>query len=129
MSNIDTNLKYADTHEWVRREDNGIVTVGVSDHAQALLGELVYVELPEVDQEIAAGEEAGVVESVKAASDFYAPVAGTVVEVNETLEAEPGLVNSDPYGSGWIFKLAIMDENEIDALHDADAYQTLIEEE
>ena len=129
MSTVDTNLKYADTHEWVRAEGDGVVTVGISDHAQGLLGELVYVELPEVDEEFAAGQEAGVVESVKAASDIYAPVAGTVIEVNEALESEPGLVNSDPYGDGWLFKLEVTDDSELDALHDADSYQALIEEE
>jgi len=128
MSHIDSTLKYADTHEWVRIED-GIATVGISDHAQELLGDLVYVELPEIEADLNAGDEAGVVESVKAASDIYTPVSGTVVEVNSKLEKQPELVNEDPYGDGWIFKVEIEDETDLEDLHDADEYAGLIEDE
>ncbi len=104
MSEIPTELRYARTHEWARLEEDGTVTVGITDHAQGALGDVVYVEPPELGAQVAAQEEAGVVESVKAASDIYAPVSGTVVAVNDTLEDAPENVNEDPYGDGWFFK-------------------------
>ncbi len=126
MSDIPSELKYAASHEWARVEDDGTVTVGISDHAQALLGDLVYVELPEVEADIKAGDEAGVVESVKAASDIYSPISGEVVEVNDALNDAPDLVNTDPYGDGWLFKLNPLSESEMSDLLDADAYEAHI---
>lgn len=128
MSNIPQELKYARSHEWVRNEGDGTVTIGISDHAQDLLGDMVFVELPEVGNELAAEEDCAVVESVKAASDIYAPVAGEVIEVNSDLEDAPETVNSDPYGDGWLFKLKVADSGEMDALLDAEAYGALVEE-
>ncbi len=129
MSNIPSDLHYAKTHEWVELNDDDIITVGISDHAQALLGDLVYVELPEVGAEAKSGEEIGVVESVKAASDIYSPVNGEVVEINEEVSENPELVNQDPYGSGWLFKIRAEDSEELRDLLDADAYETLVEAE
>jgi glycine cleavage system H protein len=128
MSEVPAELKYASTHEWARLEADGTVTVGITDHAQAQLGDLVFVELPEVGAQYAAGDACAVVESVKAASDIYAPVGGTVVEVNEALEESPQLVNEDPYGDGWLFRLEPVDAAELDNLMDADAYQEQIQE-
>ncbi len=105
MNELPGDLLYTDEHEWLRREDDGSVTIGITEHAQAALGDLVYVELPEVDQEVDAGGDMAVVESVKAASDVYAPIAGTVVAVNETLSDDPETINNDPYGDGWIVRL------------------------
>ncbi|MDY6890022.1 MAG: glycine cleavage system protein GcvH [Pseudomonadota bacterium] len=122
MSNIPSELKYVASHEWVRDEGDGTVTVGITDHAQDLLGDVVFVELPDVGDEVAAGDDAGVVESVKAASDLYAPLSGEVVEINDALEDAPELVNSDPYGDGWFLKLKLADPTELDDLLDADAY-------
>ena len=127
MSQIDQECYYADTHEWARVEAD-IATVGISDHAQALLGDLVYVEMPEVGQRVAAGDEAGVVESVKAASDVYSPVSGTVIEVNSDLGNAPDLVNSDPYNDGWLFKVKLDDPDEVEALLNAQEYAGEIEE-
>ena len=121
MSETPNELRYAETHEWAREED-GVVTVGITDHAQDALGDVVYVELPEPEQWVAAREEAGVVESVKAASDIYAPVTGTVVAINEQLEDAPELVNQDPYGDGWFFRIEPDDAAELGELLDADAY-------
>lgn len=129
MSNIPQDLKYAKSHEWVRSEGDGTVTVGVTDHAQDLLGDMVFVELPEVGRELATDEECAVVESVKAASDVYAPIAGEVIEVNSDLEDAPETVNSDPYGDGWLFKLKVADSGEVDALLDAEAYAALVADE
>ena len=129
MSQTPAELKYAASHEWARLEEDGTVTVGVSDHAQEALGDVVFVELPEVGVSLAAGDEAGVVESVKAASDIYAPVAGEVVAVNEQLEDEPETVNSDPYNDGWFFKLQPADTGELDALLSAEDYQAKCDEE
>lgn len=128
MSNIPQELKYARSHEWVRNEGDGTVTIGISDHAQDLLGDMVFVELPEVGNELAAEEDCAVVESVKAASDIYAPVSGEVIEVNSDLEDAPETVNSDPYGDGWLFKLKVADSGEVDVLLDAEAYGALVEE-
>ena len=129
MSEVPLELGYAATHEWAKQDEEGLIVVGISDHAQDALGDIVYVELPEVGQQIVAGEEAGVVESVKAASDIYAPVSGGVEEINEALEDSPETVNQDPYGDGWFFKLKVNDERELDDLLDADAYQELCESE
>ena len=122
MSEIPAELRYAASHEWAKVED-GVATVGISDHAQDAMGDLVYVELPEVGQVVAAGDETGVVESVKAASDIYSPVSGEIVEINEALEDEPELVNNVPYEGGWLFKVQLTDEGELDNLLTADQYQ------
>jgi len=122
MSNVPSDLKYTKSHEWVRDEGDGIVTIGISDHAQELLGDLVFVELPEVGASLDAGSDCAVVESVKAASDVYAPVSGEVLEVNEELADAPETINSDAYGDGWMFKLKLSDAAELDALMGAEAY-------
>ena len=122
MSNIPSDLRYAASHEWARLEADGSVTVGISDHAQEALGDVVYVELTEVGRQLNAGQEAGVVESVKAASDIYAPVSGEVIAINEALADSPEQVNSDPYGS-WFFRLQPSDKAELDKLLDAAGYQ------
>ena len=129
MSNIPSELKYATSHEWVRNEGNGIVTVGITEHAQDLLGDMVFVELPEVGDSVSTGDDVAVAESVKAASDIYAPVTGEVVEVNEDLEDSPELVNSDAFGDGWLFKLKIEDEGELESLLDAEGYANSIDED
>ena len=129
MSNIPVDLKYTQSHEWVRREGDGTVTVGITDHAQDLLGDMVFVELPEVGRKLKAGQECAVVESVKAASDVYSPVAGEVVAINEALSDGPEIVNKDPYGEGWMMRIRPNDGNDVDALLDADLYQTQIENE
>ncbi len=122
MSNIPSELKYTQTHEWLRQEDDGTVVVGITDHAQSLLGDLVFVELPEVGSDYSQGDECGVVESVKAASDIYAPLHGEIIAVNENLSEQPELVNQDPYGEGWIFSIKLHDESDLDELLDKDAY-------
>ena len=122
MSETPSELRYAPSHEWARFEDD-VVTVGISDFAQDALGDVVYVELPELDQAVGAGDEIAVIESVKAASDIYAPVSGTVVAVNDTLENAPEQVNQEPYGDGWFFKLEPTDPPELEDLLTADAYQ------
>ncbi len=129
MSEIPTELRFLATHEWARVEEDGTVTVGITDHAQNALGDVVYVELPELEQTISAGDEAGVVESVKAASDIYAPVSGSVIAINEALDDEPEKVNQDPYGDGWFFKLNPDNVGEMDDLLDAEAYGEVCEEE
>ena len=121
MSTIPVDLRFAASHEWARLEADGSVTVGISDHAQEALGDVVFVELPAVGAELAAGQEAGVVESVKAASDIYAPISGTVLAVNEVLTDSPEQVNSDPYTS-WFFKLQPANVAELDKLLDAAGY-------
>ena len=128
MSEIPAELRYAASHEWAKVED-GVATVGISDHAQDAMGDLVYVELPEVGQVVAASDETGVVESVKAASDIYSPVSGEIVEINEALEDEPELVNNVPYEGGWLFKVQLSDEGELDNLLTADQYQAQIDSE
>ena len=128
MSEIPAELRYAASHEWAKNDD-GVVTVGITEHAQDAMGDLVYVELPEVGQVVAAGDEAGVVESVNAASDIYAPVAGEVIEINEALEDEPELVNNAPYEGGWLFKIQMSEETDLDNLLTADQYQAQIESE
>ena len=130
MSQVLPELRYARSHEWARVEDDGTVTVGISDHAQEALGDVVFVELPEPGAELAAGDEAGVVESVKAASDIYAPISGKVIAVNEVLEDTPETVNSDPYQDGWFFRLQPQDAGEVESgLLDAEAYRTHCAEE
>ncbi|SEL66853.1 glycine cleavage system H protein [Colwellia chukchiensis] len=129
MSNIPSELKYATSHEWVRNEGNGVVTVGITEHAQNLLGDMVFVELPEVGDAVSTGDDVAVAESVKAASDIYAPVTGEVVEINEELEDTPELVNSDAFGDGWLFKLKIEDEGELESLLDAEGYANSIDED
>ncbi|MCP8688940.1 glycine cleavage system protein GcvH [Marinobacterium sedimentorum] len=129
MSDIPAELKYVASHEWVRVEDDGTVTVGVTHHAQDLLGDVVFVELPDVGAQLSAGDDAGVVESVKAASDIYAPLSGEVVAINEDLEDSPELVNSDPFGDGWFFRMKLSDTVELDELLDADGYNELCESE
>ena len=129
MSQTPSELKYASTHEWARLEEDGTVTIGITDHAQEALGDVVFVELPEVGTTIAAAEEAGVVEAVKAASDIYAPVAGEVIAINENLEDEPEMVNSDPYNDGWFYKLQPSDISELDGLLSAEGYQEQCEDE
>ena len=125
---IPSELRYTTDHEWVREEDDGNVTVGITDHAQTALGDLVFVELPEQDAELAPGDACAVVESVKAASDVYAPLAGTVVEGNAALEDSPELVNEDPYGEGWLYRLQPTDATQIEDLLNADDYERLLAE-
>ncbi|MDP2562884.1 glycine cleavage system protein GcvH [Psychrobium sp. 1_MG-2023] len=129
MSNIPAELKYANSHEWVRDEGNGIFTVGITEHAQGLLGDMVFVDLPDVGDTFDAGEDAAVAESVKAASDIYAPITGEVVEINEELEDSPELVNSDAFNDGWMFKIKADDASELENLLDAEGYQAVVDEE
>ena len=129
MSYLPDDLKYTKTHEWVRVEDDGTVTVGISDHAQELLGDLVFVELPEVGASMGAETECAVVESVKAASDIYCPLEGEVIGVNEVLLDAPETINDDPYEAGWIFKLQPADAVQADELMDAEAYEAYAEED
>lgn len=129
MSNVPKDLKYTTSHEWVRYEGEGIYSVGITEHAQELLGDMVFIDLPEVGTEFAASDDCAVAESVKAASDIYAPIAGEIVEVNDELEASPELVNSAPYTDGWLFRIKASDESEVEGLLDAEAYEATIEEE
>jgi glycine cleavage system H protein len=129
MSQNPSELYYAKTHEWVRREEDGTVTVGITEHAQDALGDVVYVETPEVGDSIAAGDQAGVVESVKAASDIYAPLTGEVIATNEALEDAPETVNSDAFNDGWFFKLQPEDMGELGALMSAEEYEQFCDEE
>ncbi|WP_295542039.1 glycine cleavage system protein GcvH [uncultured Thiohalocapsa sp.] len=129
MSDIPNDLQYTESHEWVRDNGDGTVTVGITDHAQDALGDLVFVELPEVGKQLAAKDACAVVESVKAASDIYAPVAGEVVTVNEALGDTPETINSDPYGEGWIFQLKLADTDADAGLFDAEEYQQVVEDE
>jgi len=128
MSQIPSHLQYTESHEWVSAEDNGNARIGISDHAQEALGDLVFVELPVVGDELAQGDPCAVVESVKAASDIYAPVSGRVVAVNEDLDGDPALINADPYGDGWLFELELIDSEELDGLKDAEAYGISLDE-
>jgi len=129
MSNVPANLKYAKSHEWVRAESDGSVTVGITDHAQHLLGDMVYVELPDAGRTLTAGKECAVVESVKAASDVYAPIAGEVIAVNDAVTGAPDIVNKDPYGEGWLFRLKPADTAELDKLLDAAGYERVVADE
>jgi glycine cleavage system H protein len=129
MSEVRPDLRYTRDHEWIRPEGDGTVVVGITDHAQHQLGELVYVELPDGNPAYKAGDAMAVVESTKAASDVYAPVAGTVVAANEALASTPELVNSDPYGEGWLVRLKLAEGSSLDGLLDAAAYQALLDED
>lgn len=128
MSEMPGDLLYTAEHEWLRREEDGSVTIGITDHAQGALGDLVYVELPELEQDLENGGEMAVVESVKAASDVYAPLAGTVVAVNEVLADDPEKINTDPYGKGWIVRIQPSDCIDEGALMSPDAYQQFVDE-
>ena len=128
MSEFPAELKYASSHEWTRLESDGSVVVGITDHAQDALGDVVYIELPEVGAHIDAGSEVAVIESVKAASDIYSPVTGDVTEINPGLEDEPESVNSSPYGDGWLFRVMPTDVSSMGDLMDADAYAASVEE-
>lgn len=127
MANVPADLKYVASHEWIRVEADGTVTIGITDFAQGALGDVVFVDLPEVGTEVAAEADIAVVESVKAASDIYAPLAGTIVAINEELVDAPEQVNEDPYGAAWFFKLKPANPADLDALLDADAYTALCE--
>jgi len=129
MSNVPGELKYSKEHEWLRKEADGTYTVGITEHAQELLGDMVFVDLPDVGTTVNAGDDCAVAESVKAASDIYAPVSGEIVAVNDALSDSPEQVNSEPYGAGWIFRIKASDESEVDALLDAAGYEALLEDE
>ena len=126
---MDNTLKFTESHEWVRDNGDGTVTIGISEHAQEMLGDVVFVELPETDTEIDAGDSFSLVESVKAASDIYAPITGVIVEINEELEDSPELINEEPYEGGWIVKVKMSDPAELDDLKDAEEYLSSIEED
>jgi glycine cleavage system H protein len=129
MSNTPTDLRYTKSHEWLRDEGDGTVTIGITEHAQELLGDLVFVDLPEVGATVEAESDCAVVESVKAASDVYSPVSGEVVEVNEALDGAPETINEDAFGEGWMFKVKLSDAGELEGLLDADAYEAVVAEE
>ncbi|WP_423063082.1 glycine cleavage system protein GcvH [Candidiatus Paracoxiella cheracis] len=129
MAEFPKELRYSDSHEWVRVDDDDVITVGITDHAQSQLGDLVFVELPDADAHIEAGDEAAVVESVKTAADVYSPVTGEVIEVNEALQSDPALVNHDPYGDGWLFRVKVDDIDEIKTLLDAESYEAKVTED
>ena len=129
MSDLPVELKYAASHEWVRLESDGTVVIGITDHAQAALGDVVYVELPEEGADIDAGAEVAVVESVKAASDIYSPVTGAVIEINPVLEEQPEAINQSPYVDGWLFRVKLSNQNELDDMLDRDEYLLAIEED
>lgn len=128
MSYVPDNLKYTESHEWIEILENGNIRVGITEHAQSALGDIVFVELPEEDS-YAAGDDCGVVESVKTASDIYAPIAGTVVTVNDALEDSPELINESPYDDGWIFEMELDDENDLQDLMSAEEYNNSIDDE
>ena len=128
MSDFPAELKYANSHEWARLESDGTIVVGITDHAQDALGDIVFIELPEIGVEVTAGAEVAVVESVKAASDIYSPITGEVVEVNSGLEDQPELVNGSPYEDGWLFTVRVDSEKDYSELLDAEGYKGLIEE-
>ncbi|MCP4137364.1 MAG: glycine cleavage system protein GcvH [bacterium] len=129
MSSIPEELKYTQAHEWIKTEDDFTGVCGITDHAQEMLTDIVFVELPEVDTEVNKGDQIAVVESVKAVSDMFAPVSGRITEVNTELEDAPELINSDPYEQGWIFKIDIKHKSELDELMDAEAYTAHVESE
>ncbi len=129
MSQVPSELRYTKDHEWARDNGDGTLTVGITDHAQEALGDLVFVEVPEPGREVALGEACAVVESVKAASDIFSPLAGTVAEVNGTLADTPERINEDPYGEGWIFKLVPTDSSALAGLMDPDAYAALLDDD
>ena len=127
MSDNEKNLKFLDSHEWAR-DDNGVVTVGISNHAQELLGDIVYVELPQIGSSVSQKDGVAIVESVKAASDVYSPLTGEIVEINEKLSDNPEIINSSPYEDGWFFKVKPQNIDELDEMLDSDAYKKLSEE-
>lgn len=127
MSSVPEELKYTESHEWIGIEADGSVKIGISDHAQEALGDLVFVELPAVGENVDQGEACAVVESVKAASDIYSPVTGEVIAVNEDLEDDPGAINADPYGDGWLFQVQLEDVAELDRLQSPDTYKASLE--
>lgn len=129
MSDTPANLVYAASHEWARTLDDGVIEVGISDFAQAALGDVVYIELPDMGQQVTATQECCAVESVKAASDIYAPVSGEIISINDALEDEPELLNESPYEKGWMFRIKASDLSELDNLLSADAYQAQAEED
>ena len=129
MNQVPTDLRYTSSHEWVRLEDDGTVTVGITDHAQDALGDLVFVELPEIGSELAQGDACCVVESVKAASDIYMPISGEIVDTNQSLVDEPEIINNSSYDDGWIFKIKPTDEDDIEELMDASSYESELEDE
>lgn len=126
---MDMTLKFTDSHEWIRDNEDGTVTIGISEHAQQMLGDVVFVDLPDVEDTVTAGESFSLVESVKAASDIYSPITGEVVEINEELEDSPELINESPYEDGWIARIKLEDPSELDSLKDAQSYLDSIEEE
>lgn len=128
MSKVPVGLRYTKSHEWVRDTDQGLV-IGITDHAQDLMGDMVFIELPKIGTQLIAGKECAVVESVKAASDVYAPIAGEVIEVNQALTETPETLNSDPYGDGWLFKVRPLNKDVLKGLLDAPAYETLLASE
>ncbi|OUU79642.1 MAG: glycine cleavage system protein H [Gammaproteobacteria bacterium TMED78] len=128
MSDIPEDLKYTKDHEWIKTEEDGLFTVGITDHAQEALGDLVFIELPEVESNLPSGQTCSVVESVKAASDVYIPLSGKIVEVNNLLSDSPELVNQDPYGDGWLFRLKASSSVELDDMLDSDSYAELLDE-
>ena len=129
MSEIPKDLSYAKTHEWIANDGDGTVTVGITEYAQGSLGDLVFVELPEAGTKVSAGDAVAVVESVKAASDIYAPIDGEIVEINEDLDESPERVNEDPFGQGWLFKMAVNNADDLDGLLDAAAYSEIVDAE
>jgi len=128
MSQSPQELRYVSSHEWVRLEDDLTVTIGITDHAQEALGDVVFVELPDVGAQLGAGDEAGVVESVKAASDIYAPIGGEIIAINENLEDSPEVINADPYGDGWFFRMRLNDVADLDELMSAEQYDASCED-
>lgn len=129
MSHIPSELRYTSTHEWVRLEENNEAVVGMTYHAQAMLGDMVFVELPELGSALLEGDDVAVAESVKAATDVYTPVSGIVIGVNDDLEASPEQINQDPYGAGWLFRVRLEEAEELDGLMDAESYQQMLENE
>jgi glycine cleavage system H protein len=128
MTNIPSHLKYTESHEWVDANDEGKARIGITNHAQEALGDLVFVELPVVGDEISQGDPTAVVESVKAASDIYTPLSGKVIAVNEDLDGDPAIINSDPYNDGWLFELELTDSEELEGLKGAEAYEESLED-
>ncbi len=124
MAEVPSNLKFLESHEWARLEEDGTVTVGISDHAQELLGDIVFVELPDIGKEVTQSGDTAIVESVKAASDVYSPLSGEITEINEALIDSPEIINTSPYESGWFFKIKPQDISEMDKLLDAKAYES-----
>ncbi|MEC5319424.1 glycine cleavage system protein GcvH [Brenneria populi subsp. brevivirga] len=129
MSDVPAELKYTASHEWVQSEGEGVYLIGITEHAQELLGDMVFIDLPEVGTIVSAGDDCAVAESVKAASDIYAPIGGEIIEINAELENSPELVNSAPYTDGWLFRIRSSDESDLDELLDAEEYQAALDEE